>query len=194
MAIRKLLATATIIGTGLLVAIHAARGEPPTIKPIATSHSSTDDTATIRVAGLKRPVLVLHVSDAHVSVEDKGEEPYRDCGSRMDKAYGKPRAHYRTKLKALPAAQFLELMALAKNRRVDLIALGGDIVNNPSQASVEFVQRVKSAKNLIAVLAGHLHRPRADQLSPSAVQYLTRAACDGGHRLIAFEPPKPEER
>ncbi len=65
--------------------------------------------------------------------------------------------------------------------------------NLPS--TVEFVRRVKSTPNLIAVLAGHTHRARADRLSTSAVQYVVRAACDGGSRLLTFEPSRrPLER
>ena len=56
------------------------------------------------------------------------------------------------------------------------------------KSTVDFVERVKTTPNLVAVLAGHTHRARADRLSPSAVQYVAQAACDGGSRLVTFAP------
>jgi UDP-2,3-diacylglucosamine pyrophosphatase LpxH len=324
--------TAVLISV-LCLAAQVSRGETPAGKPVAANHHSSNDTATIRVDGLKKPVVVLHITDSHISIGEQGADQYRQYIARMDDAYGKARPHYRTKKTALPAEHFRELMAFARQCNVDLIALTGDIVNNPSQASVQyvcqalkdtgirnlyisgnhdwhyegmvgtdealretwikerllplytgrdplysavqlgginfvaidnstyqvdaeqlafyeqqvagglptvllihipiwlpqnagkhvsecgdprwgwdtdsnykierrerwsksgnsqstmdFVNRVKNTGNLIAVLAGHLHHARTDQLSASAVQYVTQAACDGACRLVTFEP------
>lgn len=116
-----------------------AYGEEAGGKRSVVRHTSTDDTATIEVSGLEKPVVVLHITDSHVSVADPREAPYQQYASRMDSAYGKQREHWRTKKKATTANHLLDLLAAAKDRRVDLIALTGDIINNPSQSSVRFI-------------------------------------------------------
>ncbi|MCX6908484.1 MAG: metallophosphoesterase [Verrucomicrobia bacterium] len=326
--------TAAIVALGFLLMPLLAYGEEPSRKPFAVRHSSTEDTAIIQVSGLENALVVLHITDAHVSIADKREDQYEQYASRMDYAYGKEREHWRTKKKATTATHFLDLLASAKDRNADLIALTGDIVNNPSQSSVQFVRnalkdtgirwlfisgnhdwhyegmagsddalrktwvqksllplypgrnplcyavrigginfvaldnstyqvtgeqlafyekeivrglptvlllhipiytpanagkhasdscgdpswgwetdrsyaierrerwskrgnlksttdfvdRVGKAGNLIAVLAGHTHKARADKLSDSATQYVAQAACNGGSRLITFAP------
>jgi len=333
--IRRLcMLVATLVALGLITAFPLAHGQTP----IAVRHHSTDDSATIQVPGLTRAVVVLHISDSHISVRDDKEAEYWQYSARMDDAYGKEQSHYRSGEKALPAAHFRGLMELAKTRKVDAIALTGDIVNNPSQSSVQyvsqalaetglrylyisgnhdwhyegmagsdnalretwterrplplyagrnplcyaaqidginfvaiddstyqvddkqlaffeqelarglptvlllhipvwtgksagkfaggcgdpqwgyeadssykterrerwpksgnlkstaaFVDRVKTAGNLIAVLAGHTHGARAETLSASATQYVTRRACDGGYRMVTFAPAGQRE-
>ena len=327
---RTFIPVAMLVALGSLLTDHYASGQTS----IAVRHQSTDDSATIQVAGLKKPVVVLHVSDTHISVRDNSEAQLWQFSDRMDNSYGKPRAHAQTGQKALPAEHFRGLMAMAKAKNVDLIALTGDIVNNPSQSSVQyvsqaltetgirslyisgnhdwhyegmpgsdgalrkewshrqllplcagrdpmgysevvgginfvaidnstyqvtdeqlalfekeiarglptvllvhipiwtgknvgrpasdscgdpqwggdadrnysierrerwakegnlksttaFVERVKTSANLIAVLAGHTHRAKAEELSASAVQYVARAGCEGAYRLVTFEP------
>ena len=334
MPIRTFIKTTGSVALGLFVATLVVRGEESAGKAIAVRHSSTDDTATIQVAGLEKPLVVLHITDSHVTVADEREAQYQQYSSRMDKSYGGEKEHWRTKEKALPAAHSLGLLTLAKDRNVDLIALTGDIVNNPSQSSVrfigkslndtgirwlyisgnhdwhyegmpgsdealrktwtqerllplypgrnplcyavqigsinfvaldnstyqvtgkqlafyeketarglptvlllhipiytpantgasassccgnpvwgwetdhgfaierrerwsksgnlksttDFVDRVGKTGNLIAVLAGHTHKARAEKLSDSAVQYIAQAACNGGSRLVTFAP------
>ena len=324
----------TFVALGVLLAAQTAWGQTA----VAVRHQSTDDSATIRVAGLQKAITVLHVSDAHISVADESEAGYRQYGDRMDNAYGKARAHFQTGQKALPAEHFGQLMAAAKAKNVDLIAMTGDIINNPSRSSVQyvtrtiaetrlrslyisgnhdwhyegmpgsdadlrntwihewllpfyagrdpmgyavvigginfvaiddstyqvtdqqlrffekeiarglptvllmhipiwtgknvgkpasdscgdpqwgwdadrsyeierrerwakegnlkstvaFVERVKTSGNLIAILAGHTHRAKTEEISASAVQYVTHASCNGGYRLVTFEPKQAD--
>lgn len=138
MACATPLRSTPLIAMAVLMAVQVAWGQTP----IVVRHRSTDDSATIQVAGLTKAVVVLHVSDAHVSIRDESEADYRQYAERMDAAYGKPRAHFQTRQKALPAEHFRDLMQLAKARNVDLIALTGDIVNNPSRVSMEYVHQV----------------------------------------------------
>jgi predicted phosphodiesterase len=325
---RKLCITATFLVFGFFATVSFAQGQTP----LAVSHQSTDDSATIQVAGLKKALVVLHISDSHVSVPCEEEAEYRQYSDRMDKAFSKERPHYQSGEKATSAVHFRGLMDLAKSEKVDVIAMTGDIVNNPSQSSVQyvsqaltetgirylyisgnhdwhyegmpgsddalretwikqrllplyagrnplyyaveigginfvaiddstyqvndeqlaffeqeiarglptvllvhipvwtgknaghvsacgdprwgkawdanyqierrqqwpesgnlksttaFVDRVKTAGNLVAVLAGHTHVAQTEKLSESAVQYIARHASDGGHRIVTFEP------
>jgi hypothetical protein len=96
---------------------------------VETDHTWTPETATIRVAGLDRPVRVLHVTDSHISRDPETEPPYDDCSARMHAAY----SSYDT------SGAFRDQMQRAVRERADLIALTGDQVNYPSTSSVEFV-------------------------------------------------------
>ncbi|MCX6899869.1 MAG: metallophosphoesterase [Verrucomicrobia bacterium] len=133
--------TGGVVAAGFLLTPLLACGEDPVRTTIAVSHSSTDDTATIQVSGLEKPLVVLHITDAHISVADRREAQYQRYASRMDNAYGKEREHWRTKKKTTTATHFLDLLASAKDRNVDLIALTGDIINNPSQSSAQFISK-----------------------------------------------------
>ncbi len=126
---------------GWFLAARVAGGADPVGKALAVRHCSTADTATLQVAGLAKPLTLLHITDSHVTVADAGEASDPSYGSRMDKAYGSERVHWRTGKKALPMAHFLDLLAMAKDRHVDLVALTGDIVNNPSASSVRFIRK-----------------------------------------------------
>lgn len=83
-------------------------------------------------------VKIMHITDAHISIGKSEEKEYRVYSRRMDKAF-KSVKHYGTKVKATPAAIFLDLLKLTENEKVDLIVLSGDIINNPSASSVRFV-------------------------------------------------------
>ena len=133
--------TAGIALLGMFSAALVAYAAESAGKAIVVRHSSTDDTATIQVAGLEKPLVVLHITDAHVTITGKHEAEYQPYSSRMDKSYGSEKEHWHTRKKALPTAHFLDLLAPAGNRSVDLIALTGDIVNNPSQSSVQFISK-----------------------------------------------------
>jgi UDP-2,3-diacylglucosamine pyrophosphatase LpxH len=131
--------TAGVAALALLLMPLLASGDETGGRPLVVRHSSTEDTAAIEVSGLEKPLVVLHITDSHVSVANPREAQYQQYASRMDNAYGKEREHWRTKKKATTATHFLDLLASAKERHVDLVALTGDIINNPSQSSVQLI-------------------------------------------------------
>ncbi len=131
---RELMAAAACGGAGLILGPAACRGA------VKARHSFTKATAEIRVGGLKKAVTVLHVTDTHISVLSDDEKQYHAFGARMDKAYLKRRNRVTGKV-APPADHFRGLLKTAKQKKVDLIALTGDIVNNPSASSVAFVDK-----------------------------------------------------
>ncbi len=57
-----------------------------------------------------------------------------------------------------------------------------------SLATIEFVNTLPAANNLVAVLTGHHHKSRATRLSATAIQYVTAAGFGGGSRLITLTP------
>lgn len=101
-------------------------------------HTNFENEATIAIKGLKETTKVLHISDSHISVVDDNEKEFHIYSTRMDNAY-KSVPHYKTKESTTPDQTFSELMDLAESQNVDVIALTGDIINNPSKSSVTFV-------------------------------------------------------
>ena len=100
------------------------------------THSWTDDTATIGVAGIERPLRVLHVTDSHISVPlEAVDQPYALYGARMDGLF----ADYPT------LQSFAAQMERARAEAPDLIALTGDLVNYPSSTAVTAVERLLRA-------------------------------------------------
>lgn len=97
------------------------------------THSWTDDTATIGVAGIKRPLRVLHVTDSHISVPHEAvDQPYVHYGARIDGLFAD-----------FPTLQtFAAQMERARAEAPDLIALTGDHVNYPSPTAVAAVERL----------------------------------------------------
>ena len=96
------------------------------------THTWTDETATIGVEGLNQTVRMLHITDSHVALIDERAGVHvaaceRHC-QRMASRQG----------------TFHKMMAEASQLDLDLIALTGDIIHFPSQASVE------NARNSIA--------------------------------------------
>ncbi len=105
---------------------------------IDTEHSFSEHEATVAIRGLKKVTRVLHIADSHISVLDEREAAFHKFAARMDKAY-RSVSHYKTRQPSKPTDNFLELMERGADKQVDLIALTGDIINNPSPASARFV-------------------------------------------------------
>lgn len=86
-----------------------------------------------------QPFTVLQLSDTHIGIENEEDLQYERYSRGMNREYKQVR-HYQTGTLTAPAECFIELMELAKQEEVDLIAFTGDIINYPAVASVEFVR------------------------------------------------------
>lgn len=93
----------------------------------------------ISITGIQKPVKVLQIADTHISCDDETDKPFEQYSARMNKAFLAPK-HYKTGQPSTTTANFKELMQLAVQEKVDLIALVGDIVNYPSATAVNFVK------------------------------------------------------
>lgn len=105
---------------------------------IAVTHEFGDYHAFIKADGITAPLTVMQITDAHISVIDSTESAYYTFSARMDKAYINP-THYLSEEQGTRTGHFLEILQKAKDARIDLIVLTGDIVNNPSRSSIDFV-------------------------------------------------------
>lgn len=93
---------------------------------------------TLRIRGLKKPLSVMHITDSHISVLDDSEKQYHKLAERMDKAYVR-QPHCLTGETTTAPEGLQSVLRIAEDADVDLLALTGDIVNNPSKSSVRFV-------------------------------------------------------
>jgi predicted MPP superfamily phosphohydrolase len=82
-----------------------------------------------------RPVKIMHLTDNHISIDDF--DPPRT--SRMFSAFLET-SDYTTHRSTSPQEEFKLLLRKAREEGVDLIALGGDLVNYPSPKTVAWVQ------------------------------------------------------
>eukprot|EP00931_Biecheleriopsis_adriatica_P089727 TRINITY_DN63814_c0_g1_i1.p1 TRINITY_DN63814_c0_g1~~TRINITY_DN63814_c0_g1_i1.p1 ORF type:complete len:373 (+),score=41.38 TRINITY_DN63814_c0_g1_i1:23-1141(+) len=97
-------------------------------------------------------VRLLHITDSHISLSN--EAPPRS--SRMYSAF--VRSHHRdTKIATTPQQEFARLVQMARDPTVDLVVLGGDIVNFPCNKTVTWVleQLRLSGKDFIYTSGNH---------------------------------------
>ena len=111
-----------------------------TDKIIAT-HSFDDYQVTIEVNNITRDFKVMHLTDLHLSIIDSSESSFFPYSARMDKAYHQPE-HYLSGNPGTKKDHLDEILEKAKQADVDLIVLTGDIVNNPSKSSVNYLYKV----------------------------------------------------
>jgi len=111
----------------------AVHGFGPLSADIRWSHAA-DSLRHVSLLHVDEPLRILHITDSHISLHDD-DPPHT---TRMFNAFAHTTDH-ETKSATTPREEFLGLLRLAHNQRVDLIALGGDIVNSPSHETVDWV-------------------------------------------------------
>lgn len=102
-------------------------------------HHTTLHRTAVLINGLSKPTKILQISDSHISILNEKEKEYDTYGQRMHNAF-KSVKHYRTGEEGTTTEYFKQLLHYAKEEKVDLIALSGDIFNYPSQVAVAFVK------------------------------------------------------
>ena len=106
------------------------------------------------VNGLEKAFKVLFLADTHFTIEDERGKEFYDFSKRMGgfavepQNYGKSNGHEKALLRSLDKA---------KKEQVDLVLLGGDILNFPSLASAEQLKTIldTSGLNWIYVAGNH---------------------------------------
>lgn len=101
-------------------------------------YSIKNITSTIYLKGIEKPLKVLQITDAHISLALPTDPEVASYGKGIYKSHSKAK-HFQTGETVKPKEMFKELLELAVNEKVDLIVLTGDIVNYPEQSSIEFV-------------------------------------------------------
>jgi predicted phosphodiesterase len=90
-------------------------------------------------AEVAKALKVLVVADTHLFTDDERGEPFRQYSKRMASAYNQTR-HFQTGKPTNPQESFAQVLQHARESRVDLIALTGDIFSFPSEAAIEWIR------------------------------------------------------
>ncbi len=89
---------------------------------------------TVYVKGVEGEYTFLFLTDSHVVIPDDG-------ASQQEQQYAQERqGMFRNKEGVLSAEQFPEWIQYANEMKVDAVLLGGDIIDSPSDANVEWLQ------------------------------------------------------
>lgn len=95
--------------------------------------------AIIKIPEFKDSLKIMQITDAHISIADEKESDLMKYGERMHKAYMNPRKHYSQDIYKTTFEYLDDLLLKAKNEKIELLILTGDIVNFPSAVSVKYV-------------------------------------------------------
>ncbi len=100
------------------------------------THTWTDESATIKIEGLAKPVRLLHVTDSHLGlIDDRDAEHMEACGGFREK-FGERRKDGNGN-NIYAEETFAEVMRDVAGKQVDLLAHTGDLIHFPSQANLE---------------------------------------------------------
>jgi predicted phosphodiesterase len=113
-------------------------------------HSSSELETNVLSGRLDAPFSILHIADSHVSLEgDETEEPYVTWSKYM-REINLPgtHTHFKTGASVSPMDCLEITLEMAKERKPDLLVLGGDIVNYPSELLVRTVVEMLTATNI----------------------------------------------
>jgi len=102
-------------------------------------HSCDDYNAVIRCKEIKENIKLVHISDSHISILPNGKSEFPEYTARMDAAFKNPR-HYLTGIEGTREKHFEEILKEAKEKNAELLVLTGDIINNPTEASVDYIK------------------------------------------------------
>ncbi len=145
---RRSFLTKTSLGAGASFYLPALSAFAPSSKTSwQCVHTTNTMQTTIAFTGLNKPVTILQIADTHISCDNESDKEYEQFSARMNKAFLQTK-HYKTGEPTTTTECFKEMMAMAKEEQVDLIALVGDIVNYPSATAVEFVRSAVEATGL----------------------------------------------
>ena len=96
---------------------------------------SDEFNTSIYIETMQAPFKVLHISDAHISLNSYDDQKYYEYSNRMYNAYVRTK-HYKNGNLTTPFNCFTELLKMAENKQFDLLVLTGDIINYPSKDDV----------------------------------------------------------
>lgn len=97
------------------------------------------------IEGLEKPFNVLFLSDTHFTVEDERGKEYYPYTQRMGGSAVEPENYGKGNGRDLAFSASLEK---ARKAEAELVILGGDIINFPSLASVEYIKSLLDASGL----------------------------------------------
>jgi hypothetical protein len=105
---------------------------------------------------INKKFSILMIADTHLFRDDERGAPYLSYSARMAKAYNHTK-HFKTGLATNPENCFQESIQMATEKKVDLLALVGDLFSFPSPAAVDWVEEIlkKSGLNYVYTAGNH---------------------------------------
>lgn len=99
---------------------------------------NSNERSVIAIEGLEKPFTIAHLTDSHITLLGEEDAPYKEYWSRMGGAYEHTKSYRGGELSRTDA--FKQTLGDAVYHNVDLVLLGGDILNFPSPECVRFLQ------------------------------------------------------
>ncbi len=121
---------------------------------MAESVTVQDGNVYYYIKGLEKPFNVLFLSDTHFTIEDERGKEYYTYTRRMGGSAVEPENYGKGNGRDLALCASLDK---AKKEGSELVILGGDIINFPSLASVEYIKSIldKSGLNWVYIAGNH---------------------------------------
>ncbi|MBE0540009.1 MAG: metallophosphoesterase [Verrucomicrobia bacterium] len=157
---RRFLQSLAATSAGLpLVASSAARADETAsaskLQTVRGGFALDENRVRFFSKAVKSPFKVMVIADTHLFRDDERGEPHRQYSARMARAYNQTR-HFKTGEPTNPEKGLVEALHVAKEAKVELVALVGDMLSFPSEAAVEWLgERMAEAALPYCYVAGN---------------------------------------
>ncbi len=152
---RNFIQAAALSGVGVALNPFNSSANKKRVESIRGTFSETRNKVLIYTKTDIEPARIFHITDTHLSIDDERGKKYREFSKRMAKGYN-VNSHFRTNEKLSAKESFELTLNLAKEQKVDFLALTGDIFSFPSEAAVEWAfQKLTDTGIPFAYIAGN---------------------------------------
>ena len=135
---RNFIQGTALTGLGVTINPFSSSAKRRKKESIRGTFSETNNKLAIYTKAKITPTRIFHITDTHLSIDDKRGDKYKEFSNRMASAY-KVNHHFQTQEEITTKESFKTTLDLAKEQQVDFLALTGDIFSFPSEAAVEWV-------------------------------------------------------
>ena len=135
---RNFISIAGLTGTGILFESFSPISKQKKIKDFRGTFSTLNNNISIFTKANVKSTHIFHITDTHLSIDDKRGEKYLEFSRRMSGAY-KTNIHFKSGESYSAKDSFEWTLKRAKEEKADFLALTGDIFSFPSEAAIEWV-------------------------------------------------------
>ena len=129
--------TSGFAGLGLTFSSFELFSERKKDKMLLQSFSQTGNGVSLYTRARVTPIRVFHLTDTHLSIDDKRGVEYQKYSKRMAGAY-QSNKHFQTGEAYTTGESFEQTLQTALDEKADFLVLTGDIFSFPSEAAVEW--------------------------------------------------------
>ncbi|MDO4586131.1 MAG: metallophosphoesterase [Planctomycetia bacterium] len=117
------------------------------LSPIRFSFSLNDNEAVFYISGLTESSKIMLIADTHLFRDDERGQAFQTYSGRMAGAYNQT-THFRTGQTTNPESAFLETLKMAQEKKVDSIALLGDMLSFPTESGRDWLLEQLNASSI----------------------------------------------